>query len=102
MFMPHVCIEKLCSVTRHSLSLHQRTSRTARFTAQGKSCRYRDPSLLSPEGILPHRCIYRENMGSPPNAVCREQGFRTDNLLLPLLSGAQPWAEVTMRPPVGV
>src|ERR1700758_1689357 len=70
-------------------------------TAQGKSCRCKDPSLPSREGSLPHRCICQANKGSRPDAVCREQEFHTDSLPLLLLSAAQLWAEVKMRPPAG-
>ena len=76
--------------------------RATRFTAPGKSCRYKDPSLRSREGILPHRYIYRANTDSPPDGVSPEQGSRTDNLPLPPLSTAQAWAEAKMRPPVVV
>src|SRR5438094_9101884 len=62
-------------------------------TAQGRSCRYKDPSLQFPEGILPHRCICQGNKGSPPSAACQGQEFRTDNLLSRPLS-AQPQEEV--------
>src|SRR6266705_1074621 len=69
-------------------------------TAQARSCRYRDPSLQCPEGILLHRCICQENKGSPPDGVCQAREFHTDNLpLRPLsvqpLSAAQPREEAT-------
>src|ERR1700757_2799972 len=69
-------------------------SGTARVTEQGKSCRCKDPLLLCRAEILLHRYICRANTGSQPDAVCREQGFRTDNLPWPPSLGAQPRAEV--------
>src|SRR5437773_6693876 len=76
---------------------------SAAVTAQERSCRYKDPSLQFPEGILPHQCICQENKGSPPDGVCQAQEFHTDNLpSQPLsvqpLSAAQPWEEATPLP----
>src|SRR5262249_14143187 len=99
MLTPDLRIKRVCYA---NLGIQYRASRgipgSARVTAQGKSCQCRDPSLRSQEGILPRRYICQANMGSPPGAVCREQGFRTDNLPLPPLSVAQLRAEGNLLP----
>src|ERR1700757_2047366 len=100
--MPDVQIkEAVRPLTGAFISRISETPERACLTAQGKSCRCKDPSLPSREGSLPHRCICQANKGSRPDAVCREQGFHTDSLLLPPLSAAQLWVEVKMRPPAG-
>src|ERR1051326_6865180 len=69
--------------------------------AQERSYLCRDPSLRFPEEILLHRYICQANTGSPPDAVCQGQEFRTDNLPLQPSWSAQRWAEVKLlRSPV--
>lgn len=102
MFMPDVRIERMCCPNPVFTITASASSGTARVTARGKSCRCKDLSLRCREEILPHRYICRANTGFPLDAVCREQGSRTDNLPLLPLSGAQPRAAAKMRPPVEV
>jgi len=79
------------ALIRHPVcGIQHRRNGSAAVTAQERSCRYKDPSLQFPEGILPHQCICQENKGSPRDGVCQGQEFHKDNLpSRPLL--AQPW-----------
>src|SRR5690349_5948286 len=100
--MPELRIEGLCCVNPAFTIPASTHSGTARVTGRERSCRCKDPSLQCREEILPHRYICRANMDSPPDAVSRAQGFRTDNLLLPPSSEERQLAEVKMRPPAEV
>src|SRR5690242_11677696 len=82
-----------CANSAPNASISLRDSQGNPITERERSCQCTGPLLRSPEGTLLHRYICQANKDSPPNEVCQEREFRTDNPpWQPLL--AQPGEEV--------